>query len=309
MPAAPDSDRIAKELGDAIRARRLELALTQVEVAEQAGLDPAYLGRIERGEKNVSVARLVPCRRRPIHRGVSTPGWRAVTFKAKSFDEARRGQRRVTSRSLSGAPKPAISPYARTDMRNATAVQAATLRLLKEFPLGPTALVDAVLSSWNGLAGSRIGRARIGVDVFPAPQVVGAFLHELIPLDLRSACGDDWRGDVTASEKDIVYVPESRFSAEIKTSSHAKQIFGNRSFGQQRNETGKKEKSGYYLAVNFTAWSRDGSNSAAPGINMIRFGWLDHIDWMAQNASTGQAATLPPLRENCQLLTLFEVER
>jgi len=194
-------------------------------------------------------------------------------------------------------------------MRNATAVQAVTLRLVKEYPLGPTELVDAVLASWNGLAGSSIGRARIGVDVFPTPQIVGAFLHELIPLDLRAANGLDWRGDMTASEKDIVYTPESRFSAEIKTSSHAKQIFGNRSFGQQGNAVGKKEKSGYYLAVNFTAWSRDGSESATPGIKLIRFGWLDHVDWMAQDASTGQAATLPPLVENCQLLTLFEVDR
>jgi len=47
------------EVGDAIRARRLELSLTQAEVAEQAGLDSDYFGRIERGEKNVSVARLV----------------------------------------------------------------------------------------------------------------------------------------------------------------------------------------------------------------------------------------------------------
>lgn len=51
---------LALSLGNAIRTRRLELGLTQEQVAERAdGIDANYFGRIERGEKNVSVALLV----------------------------------------------------------------------------------------------------------------------------------------------------------------------------------------------------------------------------------------------------------
>lgn len=194
-------------------------------------------------------------------------------------------------------------------MANASAVLARTLDLVSQHPLEPGVLVESVLQSWEGLTSSRIGRARIGVDVFPSPQVLGSFLHELIPLEVQSREGDSWRGDIDASEKDLMCLPDHRYSVEIKTSSHARQIFGNRSFGQADGGSGKKEKSGYYLAVNFSGWTRDGGIGGAPGVNLVRFGWLDHVDWLAQGASTGQAATLPPTVESYQLLTLFDVNR
>lgn len=47
-------------VGDAIRARRLTLGLTQAQTAERAGaMDVDYLGRVERAEKNISVSLLV----------------------------------------------------------------------------------------------------------------------------------------------------------------------------------------------------------------------------------------------------------
>lgn len=234
-----------------------------------------------------------------------------MTFHAVSFEDGTRGTRRVTSRSRTSAIKAATSPYADVDMANASEILSKTLEVVERYPLGPEIIVDSVLTAWDGLAGGSIGKAKIGVDVFPSPQAIGAFLHELIPLEIRDAAGHDWRGDRTSSEKDLVYVPDPNYCAEIKTSSAPRQIFGNRSFGQPADEeTGKKLKSGYYIAVNFSGWARDGGDSAGlPGVRLVRFGWLDHSDWIGQDAESGQAASLTPMVENCQLLTLYDVDR
>jgi hypothetical protein len=59
-------------------------------------------------------------------------------------------------------------------------------------------------------------------------------------------------------------------------------IFGNRSFNQRTGDQARKDKSSYYLMVNFY-----GQN-----LILIRFGWLEASDWQGQKASSGQAATL-----------------
>jgi transcriptional regulator with XRE-family HTH domain len=46
-------------LGQRIRARRRELDLSQEGLAHEAGLDRSYVGRIERGEHNLTFAALV----------------------------------------------------------------------------------------------------------------------------------------------------------------------------------------------------------------------------------------------------------
>ena len=42
-------------LGQAIRARRTELKLSQEELAHLAGIDRSHMGKIERGERNVTL--------------------------------------------------------------------------------------------------------------------------------------------------------------------------------------------------------------------------------------------------------------
>jgi transcriptional regulator with XRE-family HTH domain len=42
-------------LGAAIRAARLERGLSQEALADAAGIDRSHMGKIERGERNVSV--------------------------------------------------------------------------------------------------------------------------------------------------------------------------------------------------------------------------------------------------------------
>lgn len=46
-------------LGKRIRARRRELGMSQEGLAHEAGLDRSYVGRIERGEHNLTFVALV----------------------------------------------------------------------------------------------------------------------------------------------------------------------------------------------------------------------------------------------------------
>lgn len=179
-----------------------------------------------------------------------------------------------------------------------------TEELVERYSLAMEELVDVVQTSWRGVFASKIGTKgfRIGEHIFPKPQIIAFFLHELIPLELTSRYPGVWRGEETASDKDVVYVPEKSFSMEIKTSSHPKQIFGNRSYAQQ-GTTGKKSKSGYYLAVNF---EKSTKHKAAARLRRIRFGWLDHEDWQGQVAATGQQARLSAEVERGKFRLLFE---
>lgn len=179
-----------------------------------------------------------------------------------------------------------------------------TDELITGYPLKMDELVEVVRISWEGVFASKIGVGgfQIGKHIFPKPQIIAFFLHKLIPLELTRRYPGLWRGEETATDKDIVYVPDSAFSMEIKTSSHPNQIFGNRSYAQ-KGKAGKKDKSGFYLAVNFEK-SIKGADAAR--LRRIRFGWLDHADWQGQIAATGQQARLSAEVERGKLRLLFE---
>lgn len=53
------SDPYLDILGQRIRARRRELQMSQEGLAHEAGLDRSYVGRIERGEHNLTFVSLV----------------------------------------------------------------------------------------------------------------------------------------------------------------------------------------------------------------------------------------------------------
>jgi transcriptional regulator with XRE-family HTH domain len=53
------SDPYLDILGQRIRARRRELMMSQEGLAHEAGLDRSYVGRIERGEHNLTFVSLV----------------------------------------------------------------------------------------------------------------------------------------------------------------------------------------------------------------------------------------------------------
>jgi hypothetical protein len=180
--------------------------------------------------------------------------------------------------------------------------QSKTVELVKQHPLNTDELYEIVLKVWADIFRSGIGSKpfRIGVDLFPAPQIMGYLLHELIPLELEHRYPEQWRRDETSFEKDVVYIPDDAFSIEIKTSSSVRNIYGNRSYAQTGNTT-KKVKSGYYLAINFQKFS---AAASTPNITLVRFGWLDHDDWLGQASATGQQARLNPVVEKYKLLTL-----
>jgi transcriptional regulator with XRE-family HTH domain len=55
MPANPQKCRLLGVFAANVRRRRFELALSQEELAEKAGLHRTYIGMIERREKNVTI--------------------------------------------------------------------------------------------------------------------------------------------------------------------------------------------------------------------------------------------------------------
>ncbi|QJI13867.1 helix-turn-helix domain-containing protein [Pseudomonas sp. ADAK22] len=49
-----NKDQSLKLLGASVRARRLDLKLSQEALADLAGVDRSHMGKIERGERNVT---------------------------------------------------------------------------------------------------------------------------------------------------------------------------------------------------------------------------------------------------------------
>ena len=176
-----------------------------------------------------------------------------------------------------------------------------TKELVEAHPLAAEEIVEVVLQCWYGIFESSIGKGfHIGEHIFPKPQIMGFLLHELIPLEFEVRYPGKWRGDKAATDKDLVYVEDSYYSVEIKTSSARGKVFANRSYAQEET-AGKKSKSGYYLTANFGKFV----GKERPEIMLIRFGWLDHQDWIGQAAATGQQAHLRPAADRFKLLVLY----
>lgn len=179
---------------------------------------------------------------------------------------------------------------------------AITKSLIKNHPLSPQEIKAVVFQSWEDIFQSKIGKRSyyIGKDIYPKPQILGFFLHELIPLEFERRYPKKWRREISAKDKDLIYIPDDNFSIEIKTSSNPHSIFGNRSYAQE-SVSGKKGKAGYYLAINFEKCT---NTCPSPKILKVRFGWLDHADWLGQKAATGQQARLSRDVENFKLIEL-----
>lgn len=181
--------------------------------------------------------------------------------------------------------------------------RAITKGLIAAHPLSMREIREVVLGAWQDIFRSKIGRKPycIGKDIFPKPQIMGFFLHELIPLEFERRYPKKWRREKAASDKDLIHIPNDKFSIEIKTSSNPQSIFGNRSYAQEAMKE-KKSKSGYYLAINFEKFEHKRSD---PKILKVRFGWLDHHDWMGQKSATGQQSRLTREVENYKLIELL----
>lgn len=185
-----------------------------------------------------------------------------------------------------------------------------TKRLINDHPLSQDVLISTVLEAWDGILRTKIANElQIGIDIFPTPQILGNYLHELIPVFLEKKYPGQWTRDIEKKDKDLVCVTNPYYSVEIKTSSNANNIYGNASYGQEDSaNASSKTKDGYYLAINFKKFIPSEKNFI-PRIKKIRFGWLDHSDWHSQNASSGQAATISPIVRDNKLLLLYDVNK
>jgi hypothetical protein len=161
------------------------------------------------------------------------------------------------------------SPY---DGLDVSQWEAKTIEIIKSHPFSTETIVELVRETWDSIFESTIGHhAKIGEHIFPSPQMMGIFIHELIPLAIASQFPGDWRRDETGDEKDLVCISDRQYSTEIKCSSSKNKIFANRSYAQRPTDP-KKSKSGYYIAINFEKF---GERQGLPRLRLIRFGWLD----------------------------------
>lgn len=177
------------------------------------------------------------------------------------------------------------SPYVGKTEKSWPAI---TQRLVSGHPLKLEELRDAALAVWGMLWHTTIGSGDTSIRLselkVPA-TIVGYFFEILLGKELERRHPDHWRGTQSKDEKDIVYVPDPSFSVEIKASGQQGfRVYGNRSYGQKsENELlVKKEKSGFYLTVNFFKQA----------LTLLRFGWIDADDWDPQESPTGQMAGL-----------------
>ncbi|WP_144770160.1 helix-turn-helix domain-containing protein [Herbaspirillum sp. SJZ099] len=59
VSAKQDKDHLLVHFGEAVRARRLASALSQEALADFAEIDRSHMGKIERGERNVTFLNIV----------------------------------------------------------------------------------------------------------------------------------------------------------------------------------------------------------------------------------------------------------
>ncbi len=168
--------------------------------------------------------------------------------------------------------------------------EAKTKEIIEQYPLDLETIREIALASWSSLWLTKLGEGKTAMPIaeldLPA-MVVGYFFEKLFARELQLRFPDHWRGGRSKDEKDLVFLPNSLFSTEMKTSGQlGTKVYGNRSYGQKsENESfvTKAEKSGYYITANFHGKT----------LMLLRLGWIDASDWRPQASSTGQAASLP----------------
>jgi hypothetical protein len=179
--------------------------------------------------------------------------------------------------------------------------KAITEDLVKAHPMFGDEIRTMVTAAWNDIFESKIGsrELKIGVDIFPSGQLMGSWLHELVPREFAEAYPTLWRPEKAVTDKDLVFIPDDKFSIEIKTSSSPSDIPGNKSFAQTAT-TAKKLKDGYYIVVNYEKFEP----GKMPGLKKIRFGWLDHSDWQGQSGEGGQGGNVKAIAKKHKLIDL-----
>ena len=170
-----------------------------------------------------------------------------------------------------------------------------TEELVRRHPLTPI-IADLCQKSWQSILHGKINtylNLRIS-EMSISPQATGALLHDVIPEYIQKNIEGFRKG--AGKEKDIVCEFNDEFSLELQTSSQ-KSIYCNRSYAKS---DGGKEKSGYYLTINFEKISAND-----PKLLLIQIGWLSHSDWIGQKSESGQQAALTREAKENKFVVLF----
>jgi ScaI-like restriction endonuclease len=97
--------------------------------------------------------------------------------------------------------------------------EARTSELIKQHPLDLETIREVALASWGTLWLTKIGEGETAIPIaeldVPA-MVVGYFFEKLFARELQRYFPDDWRGGRSKDEKDLVFLPDSFFSTEMK---------------------------------------------------------------------------------------------
>ncbi len=179
-----------------------------------------------------------------------------------------------------------------------------TKTLLAQNPLEQETFAKIVLEAWDCIFASDICGLRIGKDIFPNPQMLGYFVETLTAHRLAKAFPAVWKHGIAKNEKNIVCLTDDKFSFEMKASSSDGKIYANRSYAQEQSQNAEKDKNGYYTAINFEKFD-DANLHKRPEITLIRLAYLEHTDWKAQKASTGQQASLPAEIYKYKFVTIY----
>ncbi len=149
-------------------------------------------------------------------------------------------------------------------------------------------ILEIASTAWGKVWETTVGSGDVAVrlkDLRVPATVIGYFFEVLFARELSLRFPNEWRGNESGDDKDLVNLKDIRLSIEIKSSGQRGfRVYGNRSYGQEvkNQQQVKKEKSGYYITVNF--YDRI--------LTLIRFGWIDATDWKSQTSPTGQMAGL-----------------
>ncbi len=179
-----------------------------------------------------------------------------------------------------------------------------TEEVIQAHPIEIEELVEIVQESWNSIFASTIGTQKLilGKDIVLSPQFTGSILGTLISHEFSTRHPELWRPEASKDDKDLVCITDEDLSCEIKTSSSASRIYGNRSYAQPQSGDARKSKDGFYIGVNFDKMVE---GEIDKNIRRVWFGWLDHTDWNAQASPTGQNASLPAKIYGTKLLEIF----
>ena len=110
---------------------------------------------------------------------------------------------------------------------------AITKRLVDNHPLRVEDIRDAAAMPWKTLWGTTVGESENGVRLseldVPATVVGYFFARSRLANELGLRFPGQWRKAQSSAEKDLVYLPDQRYSIELKTSGQrGNKIYGNR---------------------------------------------------------------------------------